>query len=228
MSNFILAVKNNRDELRLNFSCNLGGVLLEDSLKIDTGASKTLIPLKSISYVDRCDLPDDDVLLSGDFYKLLKQQYLNADIPHIFMKGVERIDYPSNTPLIDRRDIVFREVLKQVNLEGYILPKNFEVYVNCDTTGNILLGMDILQFFDFHCGLSKVLNNYVFIGVLRTQEDKSDYYRALEEHFGFYSDVKDVIVDLAVKDEKLKDLSVGYRECVVNKVISTFLGLFKK
>lgn len=29
--------------------------------------------------------------------------------------------------------------------------------------------------------------------VLRTQEDKSDYYRALEEHFGILSNSKDVL-----------------------------------
>ncbi len=57
----------------------------------------------------------------------------------------------------------------------------------------MLIGMDILSKLDFHCGYSKSLNNYIFIGVLRSQEDKSDYYRALEEHFGILSNSKDVL-----------------------------------
>lgn len=45
--------------------------------------------------------------------------------------------------------------------------------------------MDILKLFDFdfHIGTSLITNNVIFIGVLKSQQDKSDYYNALKEHF---------------------------------------------
>lgn len=86
-------------------------------------------------------------------------------------------------------------------IDGFDLGvKKFKV--NYDRYNHGLVGMNILSQLDFHCGYSKVLNNYIFIGVLRTQEDKSDYYRALEEHFGILSNInEDFLNDEAAKNE---------------------------
>lgn len=70
--------------------------------------------------------------------------------------------------------------------------------------------MDILQLFDFHCGYSKALNNYVFIGVLKSQEDKSDYYRALEEHFGILNDSKDVLYQDFLHSNEERNMAANF------------------
>ncbi len=59
------------------------------------------------------------------------------------------------------------------------------MYINYDRTSNPLLGLDILQEFSFVCGISKVFGSYMFIGCLRDQKDKYDYYEAIEKHFGY-------------------------------------------
>ena len=73
--------------------------------------------------------------------------------------------------------------------------------------------MDILSQLDFHCGYSKVLNNYIFIGVLRTQEDKSDYYKALEEHFGILSNMNENFLN----SEDIKNEAAGFFDWLKNK-----------
>ena len=97
-------------------------------------------------------------------------------------------------------------------IDGFDLGvKKFKV--NYDRYNHGLVGMNILSQLDFHCGYSKVLNNYIFIGVLRTQEDKSDYYRALEEHFGILSNINEDFLN----DEVAKNDVSGFFAWLKNK-----------
>ena len=77
----------------------------------------------------------------------------------------------------------FTHTIKSAIFEDYSVG-DIEVGINYDRRGTGLIGMDILQLFDFHIGTSLLTNKVVFIGVLRSQQDKSEYYNALREHFG--------------------------------------------
>ena len=195
------------------------------NIKIDTGCSFTNIPLMFFGYSES---------ESKQLKKVDIESFRNGETRIVRSLGVETsknkklkdIDLMTDDELYEDASICFIHSSNLI-LNDYDLGE-MKFKVNYDRYNYGLVGMNILKRFDFYCGLSKVLGCCVFVGVLKSQEDKSDYYRALEEHFGFYSDAKDIIVDLVVKDEKLKDLSVGYRECVVNKGISMFLDLFKK
>ena len=79
------------------------------------------------------------------------------------------------------------------------------MYVNYDRHGNILIGMDILSQFDMHIGISQKTNKVTLIGVLKVQEDKSDYENALLEHFSLvkkYSALADGIRSLFSKNRR--------------------------
>lgn len=58
------------------------------------------------------------------------------------------------------------------------------IYLNYNRRGTNLIGLDLLSKMDFYVGLSHITGTIVFIGVLREQKDKSDYYTALKGHFG--------------------------------------------
>ena len=69
-----------------------------------------------------------------------------------------------------------------IRLNGYDI--THDIAVNYDRTSNILIGMDILKDFDFHCGESKATGNYIFLGCLK-KRITPDYLGALYEHFGY-------------------------------------------
>lgn len=71
-----------------------------------------------------------------------------------------------------------------MSLNGYRLVHN--IAVNYDRTSNILIGMDILKDFDFHCGISKMTGEYIFLGCLRDNISQ-EYLSAL------YIDRKSVV-----------------------------------
>ena len=58
-----------------------------------------------------------------------------------------------------------------------------DLHVNFDRDSNILLGMDVLSKFDFHCGRSIKTKEYLFIGCLKSNITQ-EYVDALYEHFG--------------------------------------------
>ena len=69
-----------------------------------------------------------------------------------------------------------------MSLNGYRIVH--DIAVNYDRTSNILIGMDILKDFDFHCGISKMTNEYLFLGCLRNNISR-EYLSALYMNFGY-------------------------------------------
>ena len=45
--------------------------------------------------------------------------------------------------------------------------KNDAIYVSSDRKGNILIGMDILQYWDIHMGTSRIMRKKLLLPVLR-------------------------------------------------------------
>lgn len=183
---------------------SFNGVLKVDestigNVKIDTGCSFTNIPLMFFGYSENeCK----------ELKKLDIKNFRNGETKVIRSLGVEfnkntklpSIHLMTDEELFEDESICFIHS-SRLFIDGFDLGvKKFKV--NYDRYNHGLVGMNILSQLDFHCGYSKVLNNYIFIGVLRTQEDKSDYYRALEEHFGILSNInEDFLNDEAVKNE---------------------------
>lgn len=176
-SNYLLVELYNK-----SFSFDLDGKLdnMESSFsgidcKIDTGCSFTVINYFNI----------DPSIVQGEIYKIMD---LDAKVPYMRAFGVESSGFYSKPPksrgeFLRDKSLRFKHTLESAVFEGYPLG-NITVGVNYDRRGTCLIGMDILQLFDFHIGTSLLTNKVVFIGVLRSQQDKSEYYNALREHFG--------------------------------------------
>lgn len=145
------------------------------SCKIDTGCTHTVLNYFRID-------PDSS---QGEIKKIMD---LDAKVPYKRSFGVESRGFYSKSPKTRKefmRDnsLKFTHTIKSATFEDYSIG-DIEVGINYDRRGTCLIGMDILQLFDFHIGTSLVTNNVIFIGVLKSQLDKSDYYNALREHFG--------------------------------------------
>ena len=167
------------------FRCPFFGILLgkqvRGSIKIDTGAGGSLFPLRTLQFANSLRLSDEE---RNDFYGDLKRGFLDRGLKPGFLHGVERTDETkTGLGLYDRRDLTFRTDIRSLIIENYSISDVENIRITCDTTGNVLLGMDILSKFDFHCGLSRVTGEYIFLGCLRDRIEPA-YLSALREHFG--------------------------------------------
>lgn len=197
---------------------SFNGVLKVDestigNVKIDTGCSFTNIPLMFFGYSENeCK----------ELKKLDIKNFRNGETKVIRSLGVE---FNKNTKLPSIHSMTDEELFEDKSIcfihSSSLFIDDFDLglkkfKVNYDRYNHGLVGMNILSQLDFHCGYSKVLNNYIFIGVLRTQEDKSDYYRALEEHFGILSNSKDVLYQDFL-DENTKNEASGFFAWLKNR-----------
>lgn len=64
-----------------------------------------------------------------------------------------------------------------------------DIAVNYDRTSNVLIGMDILKDFDFHCGESRRNGEYIFLGCLKDQISM-EYMEELYKHFKYISSIE--------------------------------------
>ncbi|MCI8718578.1 MAG: hypothetical protein K1W19_18255 [Lachnospiraceae bacterium] len=194
---------------------SFNGVLKVDestigNVKIDTGCSFTNIPLMFFGYSkNQCrELKKFDI-----------KNFRNGETKIIRSLGVEfnkntklpSIDSMTDKELFEDESICFIHSSRLFIHDFDLGIKKFKV--NYDRYNHGLVGMNILSKLDFHCGYSKVLNNYIFIGVLRTQEDKSDYYKALEEHFGILSNMNENFLN----SEDIKNEAAGFFDWLKNK-----------
>lgn len=82
-------------------------------------------------------------------------------------------------------NLCFVHKLDVLLVNGYDIDlPNINVKVSYAQTGASLLGMNILNKFDFHCGTSKVNSEYMFLGCLKDKITEG-YIEALEVHFGY-------------------------------------------
>lgn len=192
-NNYILVPISERNEFRTNLRFKFKGIENDVSCKIDTGAMKTLIPLKTAGYPD-------------DFCKKHKKEAIQSKVKCGFARGIERAD-TSHLSLEDNPSVVFKYKLSDLKLSNnfcdYSLLKNYDVSISYDTTGNILIGMDILKDFQFLCDVSNVTGELVFLGCLRDSIN-NDYLAAVEEHFGYVRAERELA-------RKLRDNDYRYR-----------------
>ncbi len=198
-NNFLIAqLYKNCFFVDLSTSLDVHKIEINSIAKIDTGCGFTSIHLFNRRF-----------LLGKEDITRLKKEAINLNLKAGLSFGVSDTDdikkheemlFKSGN-LLECKCINFKHNISKFLLNGYDIEKS-SIRVSYNRQNNILIGMDVLQLFDFHCGYSRVLDNYIFIGVLRTQEDKSDYYKALEEHFGILSNInEDFLNSEAVKIE---------------------------
>lgn len=179
-------------------------------VKLDTGCAKTCISYKKILF-DNEDIEScKDMAISS---RLKSEVSFGVNDSSIYKK--EQLGLYRSNKYKECTAISFYHNLNGITLGDYFIPVE-SIKISYDRPSSMLIGMDILEKLDFHCGYSKVLNNYIFIGVLRTQEDKSDYYRALEEHFGILSNSKDVLYQDFL-DENTKNEASGFFAWLKNR-----------
>lgn len=179
---FILAKMSERPrEFRCSFSGMLLGKEIRGNMKIDTGAGGSLFPLRTLQFANSLRLSEEE---KRDFYGDLKKGFLKQGLKPGFLHGVERTDEDKTAiSIYDRKDLTFRTNINSLVVENYSISDVENIRITCDTTGNVLLGMDILSKFDFHCGVSRLIGRYIFVGCLRDKINPA-YLMALKEHFG--------------------------------------------
>lgn len=158
--------------------------------KIDTGCSFSTIPLKKL------------LVFNNDTLNKYKSDDILSGVKSMITYGVESGGKEHKIPeTFDEKmkceAIKFEHKLTNFSLGNYIMP-DLNIYVNYNREGNILIGMDIIKLFDIHIGTSNITGKETLIAVLKSQKDKSDYYKALYEHF-------DLIRGSLVYAEKLRN-----------------------
>ena len=156
----------------------LHGKTLNGNFKIDTGCGYS-----TISYRVLCNLSHnaalnykEQAIISGLRYQ---RSYGVSDSEEIKEKDRQLI---IEGRLTECTALKFTHENVRMSLNGYELIH--DIAVNYDRTGNILIGMDILKDFDFHCGTSKIIDEYIFIGCMK-RNITQDYLNALQMHFGY-------------------------------------------
>lgn len=192
MNKFVLAKLSDRGEFRTSVKCDLLGTSVEHTnLKIDTGARGTLLPLRTVNFHSNFDISAyKDV---NAFYHDYKKRLHDKGFAIKYLRGVTNSKkFPDNIKKIDRDDVIFACPILNLYVDDYFIFPKHEISVSCDTSGNVLLGMDILKNFDYHCGDSLVndknnsinIGNHIFIGCLQNDINE-EYLEALKRYLGY-------------------------------------------
>lgn len=175
---FIYAELSSHNEFKCPLSIYLMKKKYLAEAKIDTGAWSCLFPLKTLGLSEeRC----------AELKKFFVYNNLISGVLHgvenMYHLSKEEISNMTNEEKMAFRGFVARADFEAFTLDGYFLDKGV-FRVSCDTEGNILIGMDVLQHFDFHIGVSKLTGKSTFIGCLQSDINK-EYLEAIYQHFGY-------------------------------------------
>lgn len=77
----------------------------------------------------------------------MKRSFLQQGLKPGFLRGVEYTgDARTGISLYDRKDITFCTDIEALVVDNYSVDDVKNIRITCDTTGNVLLGMDVLFF----------------------------------------------------------------------------------
>ncbi|MCI9305214.1 MAG: hypothetical protein HFI28_01875 [Lachnospiraceae bacterium] len=161
-------------------SFRLFGEMKTCEFKIDTGCSKTCVPIKRLGV-------DNNMALE------LKQQALRNGVRYVRSYGISDTSETrekdswliKNDKAIDCKALKFYHLVEDWELSQFHIG-NAIIGINYDRTSNILLGMDILKDWDIHIGKSAVTGVITFLGCPKN-EINPGYIQALEEEFLLYT-----------------------------------------
>jgi hypothetical protein len=174
MNSFLYAeLVNNSFICHINLSI-FNNYFTDIKAKLDTGCSYTTINYWKLEHkASKC--------------KQFKKLDIENNVDYMLTYGVESSGFKHTEPetideKLECKFIKFKHNVSNFSIDDYTL-SNCDVYINYDRRGNILIGMDILSKFDIHIGTSNVTGKEILIAVLKDQQDKNEYYKALYEHF---------------------------------------------
>ncbi len=142
-------------------------------VKIDTGCSISTIPLAKFHALQF-------------FCESLKSADIRNGIAYEISYGVETGGNKHKNPVtfeekMECAALKFRHTVSGFQIAGVPISRNI-IYVNYNRRGNILIGMDILQEWEIHMGISRISEKNLFLACPKDMLCK-EYYEALEEHF---------------------------------------------
>ncbi|MDE5825345.1 MAG: hypothetical protein K2H91_11785 [Lachnospiraceae bacterium] len=164
----------------VDFSCEFMGITLQCLAKIDTGAEVSLLPLRTVNFDMLAGVEDQS---KDNFYTLLESRLDSGD-NKIQVKTISNAAGRVAPHFVYLQDVVH---FKLCNLKYF---DRVSMGISCVSEGNILIGMDILQHFDFHCGVSLVNDmdndivkgDYLFVGCLK-DDITDEYLNTLKRYF---------------------------------------------
>ncbi|WP_044914345.1 hypothetical protein [Butyrivibrio sp. WCE2006] len=174
-------------EFRCDFKSDIYGIhgesiyfpgIRQSGIKVDTGAHGVLIPLRTLCWADAeiQQLVDDAVKYHRESLSVIN--------------GVESINTISNNQLRSETDSFIKSykgmaisVLADKIEVGGLKFTDIPVRVTPYTTGNILLGMDVIKTMDSHIGTSRITGETTLLACPE-EAISNDYLLALERHFG--------------------------------------------
>ncbi len=143
-------------------------------VKIDTGCSISTIPAKKLNV--------SDILC-----RTLKSKDIDNEITSVRSYGIETGGQFHRKPRTKRQKmkcsaLKFKHSVTDFLLDGVNIPTQ-SIFLNYDRSGNILIGMDILQKMICHSDISKKTGKLTLLCCPREAADE-EFYRAMKEHFG--------------------------------------------
>lgn len=161
-------------------TCIFEGASYNALAEVDTGASTNLFPLRTLGY-------------NEDEAMALKRKLIRDNVPCRVLRGVEGsynltkedIEKMSFDEKLKCKGLVFRTDMQDLTISDCPVG-DITANVNCDTTGNILIGMDIWKFHLGIFGKSSIDEKLTFISCDRLNFCR-DFYEELEKHFGLYT-----------------------------------------
>lgn len=188
MANYMIAVARGRSQNRfiVSFSSSIDFLDIEvlsfDAI-IDTGCTMTKLSLSSLGRHTCSRLHAKDI-----------SNYKSRTVSLIPSYGVTDINKDLNLSNVSDKDlktnpvICFKHSLSNMRISGYSFGDLFfDCKISYVQTGLSLIGMNVLNQMDFHCGYSRILHKFVFLGCLKSDLNR-DYIEALQEHFGYLPD----------------------------------------
>ncbi len=143
-------------------------------VKIDTGCSISTIPLNRLK-------------VSDSLCQLLKRIDVTNEVPYFLSYGIGSGGLKHTIPVTDAEKMDCPAMKFEHGISDFVIGgvKIFsdKIYLNYDRCGNVLIGMDILENWDIHIGISRKTGKNVFLAC-PMENVCGEYVEALKEHFG--------------------------------------------
>ncbi len=187
MTDFLELTLTKSMEFRTDFKSDIYGIhsesifypgIRQSGIKIDTGAHGVLIPLRTLCWT------------GAQIQKIVDDVVNNHRDSLSVVNGVESVNNISSVQLRNESESFIKNfrgmaisILADRIVVGGIEFKDVPVRVTPHTTGNILLGMDIIRKMDNHIGTSRVSGKTTLLACPESDMGNG-YISALNRHFG--------------------------------------------
>lgn len=187
MTDFLEITLTKSLEFRCDFKSDIYGIhgestfypsIRQSGIKIDTGAHGILIPLRTLCWTD------------AQIQKLLDDAVKHSRKSLSVINGVESTNTITSNQLRSESESFIKSykgvaisILADKIVVGNLEFNDIPVRVTPHTTGNILLGMDVIKKMDNHIGTSRFSGETVLLACPENAISK-DYLGALDRHFG--------------------------------------------